>query len=91
MTKEPHRKIEVELKISADSWRDVQAAFNMLERDIAVSGQLSTSSISGGCSVGWILTSKVDENMTHEIWEGELEAYLADLRATPPPNEGMKP
>lgn len=78
----PHRKIEIELKLSADTWRDVQAAFNILERDVAVSGELSTSSVSGGYSMGWILTSKVDENMTHEIWEAALNVYLDDLKKT---------
>lgn len=82
MAEAPRRRIMVEIKIDADSWRDVRAAFRSFEADIVMHGKLSTNCISGGYSSGWILASSEDETITHESWEAELDAYLASLEDT---------
>lgn len=80
LARKPRRRIEATLRISADSWRDLQGALRCLETEIAQSGRLSASSVSGGYSFGWIVETSEDESITHDSWAAELHEYLDHLR-----------
>jgi len=74
----PRRRIEATIRISADSWSDMAGALHCLETEIARTGSLSTSSVSGGYSHGWIVETSEDETITHDTWVYSLNAYLAN-------------
>lgn len=76
MATQPRRKIVVTAKIEGDEWRDIAAALKQLHTQIAIDGELSQSSVSGGFSSGWIVISDVDGSMTHDKWAAELNAWL---------------
>lgn len=75
----PKRRIEVQISISAD---DYPALVRDLQRltDEARKESFPTSSIMGGYSSGWVVTSQIDKEQTHESWANELEEYLETLR-----------
>ena len=72
----PRRRVIVCAKIEGDSWDDIDRAFYQLRTEIAMSGCLSKSSVSGGYNSGWIITSDEDDTITHESWAADLNAYL---------------
>lgn len=76
MTDEPRRKIIVSAKIEGDDWKDIAAAFKQLQTQIAMDGELSRQSVSGGYSSGWIVISDVDGAMSHDKWAADLNAWL---------------
>lgn len=76
MQSKPRRKIVVSAKIEGDSWDDIARALHQLQTDIAVQGELSKTSVSGGYSSGWIVVSDVDGSMTHDKWAADLNAWL---------------
>lgn len=71
----PHRKIETKIEISADNNEALIGALKQLIFEVSID-RLPKSSVSGGYSYGWTITSTVDENQTHEQYAKELDAYL---------------
>lgn len=77
----PRRRIEVTLKLSADSWQEVSWALRELSTDCAIRPKHGTS-VSGGVGRGYIWSADEDDAITHESWYAELENYLnAERRA----------
>jgi hypothetical protein len=79
ISEKPRRKIVMLAKFEADDWDAMQGTFHQLETQIAMHGELSPRSISGGYSTGHIYVCDVDGNMTHDKWAKELDAYLSSL------------
>lgn len=77
------RKIVVTAKIEGDEWHDIAAAFKQLQTQIAIDGELSKTSVSGGYSSGWIVVSDIDGSMSHDKWAAELSAWLESRRCGP--------
>ena len=78
----PRRRVVLELSVGGDSWQDIQFALKSLQTEIAMSGSLSTSCVSGGYSSGWNFTSSEDESITHDSWAEANERYCALLTTT---------
>lgn len=77
MPRKVRRRIEFTLECGADDWRAVaRTLYNLAHR--AEAGGLSTSA-SGGYDSGHILEVDVDESITHESWEKDLEKHLTGL------------
>lgn len=74
----PRRRVVVDIKLEGDDWDEIQRALHQLRTEIAMSGSLSTSSVSGGYGSGWIVTSNEDDSITHDSWAAALDAYLED-------------
>lgn len=75
----PRRRVEVSIKIEADSWDDLRRAIRCIETDLARDGQLSRSSVSGSYSFGWIIESNEREDITHDSWAEANERYCAAI------------
>lgn len=72
----PRRKILITAKIECDDWRSVSGALKQLLTEIAINGELPSTSVSGGYSSGWIVVSDVDGDMSHDQWARDLNAWL---------------
>lgn len=81
--KPPRRRVVVNLKIGTDDWQEIRHALRTIETEIALYGELSRNSVSGGVSSGWILTSDEDKTITHETYAAENLGYVQWLRRNP--------
>jgi hypothetical protein len=79
MMEKPRRRIELKLTISADNWDALRGALKSIQREIAISGSLSTSSVSGGYHYGWIYECSERPEITHKSFSEDLKVYLAAL------------
>jgi hypothetical protein len=84
MMEKPRRRIELKLTIGADNWDALRGALKSIQTKIAISGSLSTSSVSGGYDSGWIYECSERSEITHESWAEDLNAYLAALSTEAP-------
>jgi hypothetical protein len=83
MGKEPHRRLVMRAKIEADSWSDLYGHLKSLVTQMACNDhRLSKQSISGGYSTGHIIVIEEDEDMTHDKWAADLDAWLEAERAS---------
>ena len=90
MSDRPRRKIEMVLKIGADSYEDLAGALDLLSIEAEGSARkarggkaaecLSSLSTSGGHSVSWNYSVRED-GLPHEEYFEELERYLEQRRA----------
>lgn len=76
----PRRRVEINLRIGADSWDEVRKVFHQLETELAMKQQFSSTIVSGGYASGYILCSNEDEAVTHDSWFEQNELYLNSLR-----------
>lgn len=75
----PRRRIEIDLKIGADDWRELRGILRHLETEIAMHERLSNT-VSGGYGSGFVMSVDEDESITHDSWAAELERYLGRER-----------
>ena len=80
MVEKPHRRFEVTITVSADSWEDASRVIEDLLPHIVDHGP-RCNSVSGGYSAGASVDIREDPEMTHERWWEAMEAYLAAARA----------
>lgn len=81
MQRKPRRRIVFLAKIEADDWKGLEADLWHLSHEIARSGKLSASSVSGGYSSGHIIVTSEDGSIDHDSWAKELDEYLKALDA----------
>jgi hypothetical protein len=73
----PRRRVVCNLKIQADSIKDLTSALRCLETDIYTG---TRNCVSGGYSSGYILEIDEDESITHDSWFETLEAHLESVK-----------
>lgn len=73
----PRRRVVCNLKIQADSIKDLTSALRCLETDIHMG---TRNCVSGGYSSGHILEIDEDESITHDSWFESLEAHLESVK-----------
>ena len=83
---QPRRRIVVLAKFEADSWVALQGQLRSLDTEIAMSGGLSRSSISGGYSSGHIIVSSEDGSIDHDGWAIRLNEHLEAMKAKETPD-----
>lgn len=75
-TTKPHRRFEVEIRISGDSWPDVVSEARRLLEHVPEHGP-NCDLVSGGYSTGsWVRVTE-DQAQTHDRFVEQLDAYLA--------------
>lgn len=89
MAEAPKRKVEIVLKIGADSRRDLASAlYNLsiaVDRDEVNVG----TGVSGGPNSGWMYDYRED-GLEHEEYFRQLDAYLEAQRAPEGKSESQK-
>ena len=77
--KKPERKIVLEVKIGADSWRDAADALAQIEQRILIDGPIN-SLISGGHDSGYIVTGRENPDQTGDKFRSENAEYVDSLK-----------
>lgn len=77
--KPPRRKYELKVKIGADSWGDLTYELKYLLSHILDHGP-QCNSVSGGSNTNHIVEISCNEEMTHDKYIKELNAYLEARR-----------
>ena len=74
----PKRRYELELRLGADSAKDVIGHLYSLMIDLERHDLENTplGIVSGGYSCGFYITIQINRDITHDTWEKELNAYL---------------
>lgn len=76
MTKKaPKRRIEMNLKVSADSIDELVSYLRNFAFEVSTG---TRTGVSGGYSTGAVYQIVEDESITHESWAANLEKYLAE-------------
>ncbi len=78
----PHRRIEMRVTISADTFKDAVQEIGRLADHVAEHGE-ECSLCSGGYSCGSTVTITVDPEMTHERYAEELKTWLNENKDKP--------
>ena len=73
----PRRSHIAHIKIEADTWDDVISALYSIAQAREIEGPALTS-VSGGHSFSWIWEHDEDENITHDQYFAEMQAWLKD-------------
>lgn len=73
----PHRRIQVEIHIGADSWNDLEIMVGDIAREIrsAKAADENLYWVSNGEGAGADLSLKIDHAMTHEQYRRDLQAW----------------
>ncbi|QQG36845.1 MAG: hypothetical protein HYS17_03475 [Micavibrio aeruginosavorus] len=76
-TPAPHRRIQVEIHIGADSWKDLKSMVGDIAREIrgAESADENLYWVSNGEGAGADLSLTVDHAMTREQYKRDLQAW----------------
>lgn len=77
----PRRRVELTIKIGADSWREAAGALADLEHRILAEGAI-TNLVSGGWSSGYSVTGSEDTKQTGDKYRKENAEYVKSLKAT---------
>ena len=94
MNEKPHRRYQLTLDIGADTYDELLRAIHTFADHMDMNYpalDYSTNGASGGVSTGYSYDVKVDNDMTHERWYEELQAYLAARKAHQPAPESDTP
>jgi len=71
----PRRRYELQVTVGADT---IEYLKHLLEEITGyLPGNRPYTAVSGGYEGGYVANMQFDENITHESWARELEAYLA--------------
>jgi len=73
----PHRRYRFQLDLQADDLKSLVA--DMRHYTTLLLQERITAGASGGYSSGASYALTIDEDMTHEKWEADLDAYLAQI------------
>jgi len=75
VTKKPKRRVEMSLKVNADSIDELVSYLRNFAFEVSTG---TRTGVSGGHSTGAVYQIVEDESITHESWAVELEKYLAE-------------
>jgi hypothetical protein len=76
----PHRRIQFDLHLEADSWDELERALDQMALDVGI-GYMRSSGACGGCGSGYHWNTTEDPDMTDEIYKAKLQEYVAAIRA----------
>ena len=77
MSEKPRRRIEVDIRIGADSWDAVRRALDSIAFDIATQEEGGRDITSGAPDSGYTLTATEDPSITHDSY---FEAAMEWIR-----------
>lgn len=80
MTDAPKRKVEIVIKIGADSRRDLASALYNLATAVDREEVNVGTGVSGGPCSGWMYDYRED-GLEHEEYFRQLDAYLTEQRS----------
>ena len=81
-SKPPHRRIEAEIHIGADSWRDLHDSLHAIIRELfdAAPNDENLNWVSNAERAGIDLSVTVDHSMTHEQYQNDMRNWRVGLK-----------
>ena len=72
----PRRRVKIELRMGADSWKDAADTLECIATEIRLGKHCNGPIISGGYTTGYAWEADEDESITHDSYQAASHAYI---------------